>query len=82
MNKTEFFAQHGCNLVVAQEDCPEYGDYLFLHPEEIDTVKKFNEKEYQVVSVYETEDGEDFVDMGQIDYGSQPYKYGYFVIEK
>ena len=82
MNKTEFFAQYGGSLVIAQEDNPEYGDYLFLHPEEIDKVKQFNTTEYQVVSVHETEDGEDFVDMSEIDYGTQPFKYGYYVIEK
>lgn len=82
MTKTEFFAEYGGDLEIAQEDSPEYGDYLFLHPEEIDRVQQFDTKEYQVVSVHETEDGEDFVDMGQIDYGSQPYKYGYFVIKK
>jgi hypothetical protein len=82
MNVTEFFAQHGGDLVVAQEDCPEYGDFLFLHPEEIDRVKEFNEAEYQVVSVHETEDGKDFVDMSEIDYGTQPFKYGYYVIKK
>jgi len=82
MNKTQFFAQHGGGLVIAQEDNPEYGDYLFLHPEEIDRVKKFNAEEYQVVSIHETEDGEDFVDMSEIDYGTQPFKYGYYVIKK
>ena len=30
MNKTKFFAQRGDSLVIAQEDNPEYGDYLFL----------------------------------------------------
>jgi len=82
MNKTQFFAQHGGGLVIAQEDNPEYGDYLFLHPEEIDRVKKFNAEEYQVVSIHETEDDEDFVDMSEIDYGTQPFKYGYYVIKK
>ena len=82
MTKKEFFAQYGGGLVIAQEDNPEYGDYLFLHPEEIDKVKEFDTTEYQVVSVHETEDGEDFVDMNEIDYGTQPFKYGYFVIQK
>jgi len=81
MDKTEFFAQHGGNLVIAQEDSPEYGDFLFLHPEEIDKVKQFDTIGHQVVSVHETE-GEDFIDMGKVDYGNQPYKYGYYVIKK
>jgi len=82
MTKTEFFAKYGGGLVVAEEDSVEYGDFLFLHPEEIDRVKEFDTELYQVVSVHETEDEEDIVDMGEIDYGTQPYKYGYFVIEK
>ena len=82
MTKTEFFAKYGGGLVVAEEDSVEYGDFLFLHPEEIDRVKEFDTEVYQVVSVHETEDEEDFVDMGEVDYGNQPFKYGYFVIEK
>jgi hypothetical protein len=82
MTKTEFFQKFGGGLVVAEEDSTEYGDFLFLHPEEIDRVQKFDPELYQVVSVHETEDEEDFVDMGPVDYGTQPYKYGYFVIEK
>ena len=82
MTKTEFFEMYGGGLVVAEEDNTEYGDFLFLHPEEIDRVKEFDTNEYQVVSVHETEDGEDFVDTSEVDYDNQPFKYGYFVIEK
>ena len=82
MTKTDFFQQYGGGLVVADEDNAEYGDFLFLHPEEIDLVQSFDTEEYQVVSVHETEDGEDIVDMSDIDYGDQPFKYGYFVLEK
>jgi hypothetical protein len=82
MTKTNFFAKYGGLLVVADEDNAEYGDFLFLHPEEISVVQEFDTDEYQVVSVHETEDEEDFVDMGEVDYGTQPYKYGYFVIKR
>jgi len=82
MTKTEFFEIYGGGLVVAELDNTEYGDYLFLHPEEISKVQEFNTNEYQVVSVHETEDGEDFVDTNEVDYDNQPFKYGYFVIEK
>ena len=82
MTKTNFFAKYGSLLVVADEDNAEYGDFLFLHPEEISVVQEFDTSEYQVVSVHETEDEEDFVDMGEVDYGTQPYKYGYFVIKR
>ena len=82
MTKTEFFAEYGGDLEIAQEDSAEYGDFLFLHPEEISRVQEFDTKEYQIVSVHETEDGEDLVDMSEVDYGSQPFKYGYFVIQR
>ena len=82
MTKTEFFEMYGGGLVVAELDNTEYGDYLFLHPEEISKVQEFNTNEYQIVSVHETEDGEDFVDTSEVDYDNQPFKYGYFVIEK
>jgi hypothetical protein len=82
MTKKEFFEIHGGGLVVVEEDSTEYGDYLFLHPEEIERVQEFDTEVYQVVSVHETEDEEDFIDMGVVDYGNQPYKYGYFVIKK
>ena len=82
MKNREFFAQHGGDLEIAQEDSAEYGDFLFLHPEEISRVQEFDTELYQVVSVHETEDGEDFVDMSEVDYGSQPFKYGYYIIKK
>ena len=81
MTKTEFFQKYGGSLVKADEDNAEYGDFLFLHPEEIDRVKKYDDKNHMIVSVHDTEDEEDFVDMEQpIDYGTQPYKYGYLVV--
>jgi len=81
MTKTDFFAKYGSRLVKADMDNAEYGDFLFLHPEEIDRVKKFDVNQYQVVSIHDTEDEEDFVEMDLIDFGNQPYKYGYFVIK-
>jgi len=83
MDKTKFFEKFGGLLVKASNDDVEYGDYLFLHPEEIDIVKKFDNESHQIVSVHETEDNEDFVDMSNpCDFGTQPYKYGYFVIKR
>ena len=61
MTKTEFFEIHGGGLVVAELDSTADGDFLFLHPEEISKVQEFDTNEYQVVSVHETEDGEDIV---------------------
>ncbi len=83
MNKTEFFEKYGVNLVVSCTDSPEFGDYLFLHPEEIDIVKQYDNNKFQVVSVHETEDGNDFIDLTEpCDFGEQHHKYGYFVIAK
>ena len=82
MNKTNFFRKYGGLLVRADEDNCEFGDFLFLHPEDIDRVKEFDNEEHQIVSVHETEDEEDFVDMGDIDFGNQPFKYGYFVLKR
>lgn len=68
MTKTEFFQAHGaCSLL--------------LHPEDIPLAKELEEKGYTIVSVDETEDGEDCVNFTKpCDYGNQPYKYGYFAI--
>jgi hypothetical protein len=83
MNKTKFFEKFGGLLVEASTDNYEYGNYLFLHPEEIDIVKQFDENTHQIVSVHETENEEDFVDMTTpCDFGTQPHKYGYFVIQR
>jgi hypothetical protein len=83
MNKTKFFSKYSDRLVRSTEDSGEYGDFLFLHPEEIELVKQYDSEKYQVVSVHETEDQQDFVDMSTpCDFGTQPYKYGYFVLER
>jgi hypothetical protein len=81
MKKTDFFKKHGSELFKVATDSSEYGDFLILHPEEIPLAKYLEERGYTIVSVYETEDGEDFVDMSECcDYGIQPFKYGYFAI--
>jgi len=79
MNKTKFFKKHGGSLLRVSNDDGQYGDFLILHPEEIDLAKELHERGYTIVSVHETEDGEDFVDMSEsCDFGNQPFKYGYF----
>lgn len=81
MNKTEFFKKHGHQLQYITEDNSEYGDFLILHPEEIEMAKKLEGEGLQIVSVHETEDGDDFVDISQpCDFGNQPFKYGYFAL--
>lgn len=81
MNKTQFFKTYGHLLFKVTDDDGEYGDYLILHPEEIAMAKEFEEQKVTIVSVHETEDGEDFVDFSQpCDFGNQPFKYGYFAI--
>lgn len=81
MNKTNFFKTYGHLLFKVTEDDGEYGDFLVLHPEEIAMAKDLEERGFTIVSVHETEDGNDFVDMSHpCDFGNQPFKYGYFVI--
>jgi len=83
MTKTEFFSKYGGLLVKSTDDSGEYGDHLFLHPEEIELVQEYDPNHFQIVSVHETEDNQDHVDMTiPCDYGNQPYKYGYFVIKR
>lgn len=81
MRKTEFFKEYGSYLKEVAQDNAEYGDHLILHPEEVGLAKKYQEQGFTIVSVHETEDGEDHVDISQpCDFGSQPFKYGYFVL--
>lgn len=81
MNKTKFFKKHGHELFKVSYDSTEYGDFLILHPEEIPMAKDLQEKGFTIVSVHETEDNEDFVDISEpCDFGNQPYKYGYFAL--
>lgn len=83
MTKTQFFKEKGGGLFRFRNDDGEYGDFLILHPEEIDAAKQLQDKGYTIVSVHETEDGEDHVDVSQpCDFGTQPFKYGYFAISK
>ena len=83
MTKTEFFQKHGHKLLKVADDCAEYGDFLILHPEEITLAKSLEERGFTIVSVHETEDGEDYIDVSQpCDFGTQPFKYGYFAISK
>ena len=82
MTKTQFFKDYGNRLITVSND-GEYGDFLILHPEEIDMAKELQNKGCVVVSVHETEDDEDYVDITQpCDFGTQPFKYGYFAISK
>ncbi len=81
MTKAEFYQKYGSYLEEVTQDNAEYGDHLILHPEEIHLAKKYLEEGLTIVSVHETEDGEDFVDISQpCDFGPQPYKYGYYAV--
>ena len=81
MNKTEFFKKYGHQLLKVAEDNSEYGDFLIIHPEEIEKAKQLEEKGFIIVSVHETEYKGDFVDISQpCDFGNQPFKYGYFAL--
>ena len=82
MKKTEFFKNYGGALVAITADDAEYGDFLLLHPEEIEMAKVYESKGCTIVSVHEMEDGDDDIDMNQpCDYGNQPFKIGYLVLD-
>jgi hypothetical protein len=82
MRKTEFFKNYGGGLVPVTFQDPEYGEYMLLHPEEASLAESYARGGYVVVSVHEMEDGEDDIDTAQpCDYGSQPFKIGYLVLD-
>ena len=83
MTKTEFFEKYGHLLVKVAEDCAEYGDFLILHPEEIALAKDLQERGMTIVSVYETESDDYYVDFeNPFDSADQPFKYGYMAIDE
>jgi hypothetical protein len=82
MRKTEFFKNYGGGLVPVRPDDAEYGEYMLLHPEETSLAESYERHGCIVVSVHEMEDGEDDIDTSQpCDYGSQPFKIGYLVLD-
>lgn len=81
MRKTEFFRNHGGGLVKVNNDNAEYGDYLLIHSEEVDIAKRYKNDGYTIVAAYEVED-EEYIDISQpCDFGYQPFKIGYYVLE-
>jgi hypothetical protein len=83
MKKTEFFEMYGDLLVQTHVDDAQYGDFIILHPEEIELAQYYETIGCDVVSVHETETGEDDIDITQpCDYGNQPFKIGYFVLNR
>jgi hypothetical protein len=83
LSEKKFFEKFGELLVKADNDNVEFGDYLFLHPEDVERVKSFDDDKHQIVSVHESENG-NLVDMeSPCSIGdNNPFKYGYYVIEK
>ena len=83
MTKTNFFKEYGHLLIKVAEDCAEYGDFLILHPEEKALAKELEDRGMTIVSVYETESGEDYIDYeNPFDSADQPFKYGYLAINE
>ena len=81
MTKQEFLEKHGHELFKVDYDNAKYGDYLILYPEEIPIAKELQELGYTIVSVYETEDKEDYVEFeSPFDEAYQFHKYGYYAI--
>jgi hypothetical protein len=83
MTKTNFFKKYGHLLVQVSIDDAEYGDFLILHPEEKALAKELEDRGMTIVSVYETESGEDYIDFeNPFDSADQPFKYGYLAIDE
>lgn len=83
LTKTEFFEKYGRKgmIVKVLDDSPETGDYQLFCPEEQHIAKEWQDKGYQVASVFEMEDGEDIVILDN-DLGESHHKIGYIIVEK
>ena len=81
--KTEFFEKYGRKglIVKVLEHDAETGDYQLFCPEEQHIAKEWQDKGYQVASVFEMEEGEDIVVLDN-DLGTSPFKIGYIIVEK
>lgn len=81
MNIPEFYEKYGNQIKVVNSDNAEYGEHLILHPEEIDLAKKLQSEGCIIVSVHESQDDDDDVDITQpVDFDDETFKYGYFAI--
>lgn len=80
--KTEFFEKYDTKGLIVQvnEDDVETGDYQLFCPEEQHIAKEWQDKGYNVASVFETEDGEDIVIFDN-DLGSAFHKIGYIIVD-
>jgi hypothetical protein len=76
MNINKFFEKYGGLLVKFTEDDPEFGDFLFLHPNDLGELKKYDNLNYQIVQVFE-----DRIDM-ECDFSDNEDKIGYYVIKR
>lgn len=82
MTHKKFIENYGHLLVETKCDNEEYGDYLILYPEEQEKALQWSDT-HQLVSIHETENDGVWVDMEQpCDMGNQPFKCGYYVIDK
>jgi hypothetical protein len=76
MNINKFFFKYGGCLVKHSHDDCEFGDFLFLHPNDLDNLKKYQNNKYQIVQRFENNVIMDcsFEDSND--------KIGYYVIKK
>ena len=79
MDKTEFFSQYGHRLVKVNEDDSETGDYQLFAPEESHVAQKYIESGYAIASLYEGEDGTEYVELDN-DAGTSLHKIGYLIL--
>jgi hypothetical protein len=81
MKQSEFFKKYSHLLHKVSNDNYEYGEFLILHPEEIQIANDLSKKGFDIVSVHESEDGDNNIDFEKpFDYGNQPFKIGYYAI--
>lgn len=79
MNIDEFFKQHGSQLVKLHEDDSETGNFRLFCPEECATASHYKENGYTVVSIFEDNDGSEFVIIDN-DPGDAFHKVGLFIL--
>lgn len=79
MTKTIFFELYSHRFVKVNEDDTETGDFQLFCPEECDRAQEYRDKGYEVASVFETEDGTEYVKEDN-DCGVGFHKIGFLIL--
>jgi hypothetical protein len=80
LSKTDFFNLYGNLLVQVHEDDVETGDYQLFCPEESHIAKEYIDKGYNVASIFQSENEEDYVLIDD-DPNNSLNKIGYLILE-